>query len=73
MIANNFMPEGWINKTAVLEPNDVTNSFNGASIESSTPVDVTTPSKYLLDIAIVLLTKLPKILAKSPLILFFFL
>lgn len=24
MIANNFMPEGWINQTAVLEPNDVT-------------------------------------------------
>ena len=43
--------------------------ISSSSISSLTPGLLTTPLKYLLDIAIVLFTKLPNIFARSELIL----
>ena len=47
----------------------VTTSIKSLSISSSTPVLLTTPSKYLLDMDIVLFTRFPSVFASSELIL----
>ena len=43
----------------------VTTAFRSASTSSSTPVFVTTPPKYLLDMEMVRFTRLPRVLARS--------